>query len=77
MKSDENPGKMFPVAEVVGAAAAVVLLLLQLLWAQEYKPVLRHAVQITFTVALTVSAAMLAARAVKKTEKAGDKAERH
>lgn len=69
MNRDEAKQKKFPVAEVIGAVAAIILLILQLVWAEDYRPSLRHGVQITFTVALTVSAAMLAARAVKKSKK--------
>ena len=69
MGQEEKAAKKFPGAEVVGAVSAVILLILQLVWEQDYRPALRHAVQITFTLALTVSAAMLAARAVKKSKK--------
>ena len=65
MKGEGAKGKGILLLEILGAAAAVAMLLVQLLWSRDCEPTLRKGIEALLMVLVAVSAVLLAMKATK------------
>lgn len=66
METNRGKSKRIPIAEIIGAIAAVTQLCMQLFWSKEYEPELRKVTEIISLILVAVTAVLLASKVEKR-----------